>query len=80
MRQSSFLYFKISGKINDLSDKLARMLKDANRDRDDLLLRLQNEGQLLRKLMGQPLSVFFCANRSQDYLEGGEAYLTFNGK
>ena len=56
------------------------MLKDANRDRDDLLLRLQNEGQLLRKLMGQPLSVFFCANRSQDYLEGGEAYLTFNGK
>ena len=30
--------------------------------------------------MGQPLSVFFSAQRSEDYDEGGEAYLTFNGK
>ena len=73
-------HFTNTNRINDLTDKLAKLFKDASKDKDDILLRLQSEGKLLRKLIGQPLSVFFCANRSEDYLEGGEAYLTFDSK
>ena len=65
---------------NNLADKLAKFFKDANKDKDDLLLRLKSEGKLLRQLMGQPLSVYFSAYRSEDYDEGGEAYLTFDSK
>ena len=60
----------------EITSEITQPLKD----KDDLLLRLKSEGKLLRKLMGQPLSVFFSAQRSEDYDEGGEDYLTFNGK
>ena len=73
-------HFSSTNRINDLAEKLANLLKNCNKDRDDLLLRLRNEGLALRKLMGQPLSVFFCANRTEDYSDGGEDYLTFDSK
>ena len=34
----------------------------------------------LKSLMSKPLSVYFTAFRAEDYVEGGEAYLTFQGK
>jgi len=71
-------HFSNTNRINDIAEKLAQMFKDKNKDKDDLLLSLKSEGKLLRKLMGQPLSVFFSAQRSEDYDEGGEDYLTFN--
>ena len=33
----------------------------------------------LKSLMSKPLSVYFTAFRAEDYVEGGEAYLTFQG-
>merc|ERR1712004_450328 len=71
-------HFSSTNHINDLAEKLAKMLKDLNKNNDDILTKLFNEGNLLRNLMGQPLSVFFCANRSEDYETGGEEYLTFD--
>ena len=73
-------HFSSTNRINDLAEKLAKMLKDLNKNNDDILTKLFNEGKLLRNLMGQPLSVFFCANRSEDYETGGEEYLTFDSK
>ena len=73
-------HFSSTNRINDLAEKLAKMLKDVNKNNDDILTKLFNEGKLLRNLMGQPLSVFFCANRSEDYETGGEEYLTFDSE
>ena len=73
-------HFSSTNRINDLAEKLAKMLKDLNKNNDDILTKLFNEGKLLRNLMGQPLSVFFCANRNEDYETGGEEYLTFDSK
>ena len=33
----------------------------------------------MKSLIAKPLSVYFTAYRAEDYTEGGEAYLTFQG-
>jgi hypothetical protein len=58
---------------------LANLLKNASNDRDEILSRLLNEGKTLRRLIGLPLSIYFCAYRTEDYLDDGEDYLTFSG-
>ena len=66
--------------MNDLAEKLSKLLKDASKDRDDLLNKLMQESNSLKKMMGLPLSIYFCAYRTEDYETGGEEYLTFTGK
>ena len=77
-----YIFFKGSNIMhsNKLADKLAKFFKDSNKDKDDLLLRLKSEGKTLRNLISKPLSIYFSAYRSDDYEEGGEAYLTFDSK
>ena len=66
-------------RINELSEKLSNLLKNSKDGIDQLSSLLTSESKLLRSLIGQPLSVYFDAFRSEDYTEGGEAYLTFTG-
>ena len=66
-------------RINDLAAKLAGMLKDSHDGLDALNKRLLAECNGLKSLMAKPLSVYFTAYRAEDYIEGGEAYLTFQG-
>ena len=63
--------------MNDLAEKLSKLLKDVSKDRDDLLNKLLEESSSLKKMMSLPLSVYFCAYRTEDYETGGEEYLTF---
>lgn len=63
--------------MNDLAEKLSKLLKDMSKDRDDLLNKLLEESSSLKKMMSLPLSVYFCAYRTEDYETGGEEYLTF---
>ena len=55
------------------------MLKDSHDGLDALNKRLLAECNGLKSLMAKPLSVYFTAYRAEDYIEGGEAYLTFQG-
>ena len=66
-------------RINDLAAKLAGLLKDSHDGLDALNKRLLAECNGLKSLMSKPLSVYFTAFRAEDYVEGGEAYLTFQG-
>ena len=66
-------------RINDLAAKLAGLLKDSHDGLDALNKRLMAECNGLKSLMSKPLSVYFTAFRAEDYVEGGEAYLTFQG-
>ena len=66
-------------RINDLNEKLSNLLKNSKDGLSELSTLLMSESKTLRNLMGQPLSVYFDAYRSEDYTEGGEAYLTFTG-
>ena len=66
-------------RINDLAAKIASLLKDSHDGLDALNKRLLTECNGLKSLMAKPLSVYFTAYRSEDYIEGGEAYLTFQG-
>lgn len=66
-------------RINDLVAKLASLLKDSHDGLDALNRRLLMECDGLKSLMAKPLSVYFNAYRTEDYDEGGEAYLTFQG-
>ena len=45
----------------------------------ELEKRLSGDRQELEALMAQPLSVYFDAYRTEDYMDGGEDYLTFHG-
>ena len=65
--------------MNDLAEKIAKLLKNASKDRDELLTKILSEGRILRDLMSKPLSIYFCAYRTEDYLDDGEDYLTFSG-
>ena len=67
-------------RINDLAEKLANLLKNSNDGLNQLSSIVLSESKSLRSLLGKPLSVFFNAYRSEDYSEGGEAYLTFTGQ
>ena len=64
-------------RMNDLAEKLSKLLKDVSKDRDDLLNKLLEESSSLKKMMSLPLSIYFCAYRTEDYETGGEEYLTF---
>ena len=55
------------------------MFKDSHDGLDALNKRLLAECNGLKSLMSKPLSVYFTAYRAEDYIEGGEAYLTFQG-
>ena len=45
----------------------------------ELERRLAGDRAELELLMAQPLSVYFDAYRTEDYMDGGEDYLTFHG-
>ena len=66
-------------RINDLYEKLKGMLKDSNDGLDALNRRLLAETSGLRSEMAKPLSVYFNTYRTEDYDDGGEGYLTFQG-
>jgi len=66
-------------RINELAEKLAGMIKGGDVAIKDLTARMLKENELLRKLMSQPLSIYFDAFRTEDYDVGGEEYLTFSG-
>ena len=67
-------------KINDLAVKLSKMLKDTDLNMRDLTTKLSSETSNLKSLISKPLSVYFNAYRTEDYVDGGEDYLTFQGK
>lgn len=66
-------------KINDLAVKLSKMLKDTDLNMRDLTTKLSSETSNLKSLISKPLSVYFNAYRTEDYVDGGEDYLTFQG-
>ena len=73
-------FFSNTNRINELAQKFTDVCNNASSNKDDLLLKMQNEVKLLRELVGQPLSVYFCANRSEDFISGGQNFLTFDSK
>ena len=56
------------------------MLKDTDLNMRDLTTKLSSETSNLKSLISKPLSVYFNAYRTEDYVDGGEDYLTFQGK
>lgn len=66
-------------RINELAEKLAGQLKNGNDAIKNLTDRMIKENALMKKLMSQPLSIYFDAYRTEDYELGGEEYLTFTG-
>ncbi|XP_040568363.1 uncharacterized protein [Lepeophtheirus salmonis] len=68
-----------TSRINDLSSKLAKMNKDSDNTLSDLRSQFYNNIHSLRNSISKPLSVLFDAFRTEDYDEGGEGYLTFQG-
>ena len=66
-------------RINELAAKLKGLFKDSHDGLDALNRRLLAECNGLKTLIAKPLSVYFTAYRAEDYTEGGEAYLTFQG-
>ena len=66
-------------RINELSEKLSGLLKTSKDGLNELSAVVLSESKMLLSLMSRPLSVNFDAYRSEDYREGGEAYLTFTG-
>lgn len=72
-------YFEGSRKLADLAEKLAKLGKDHSRVIAELEKRLSGDRDELEALMAQPLSVYFDAYRTEDYMDGGEEYLTFHG-
>ena len=66
-------------RINELAAKLKGLFKDSHDGLDALNKRLLAECNGLKSLISKPLSVYFTAYRAEDYTEGGEAYLTFQG-
>ena len=66
-------------KINELACKLSKIAKDADLNVRDLTTKLSSETSNLKSLISKPLSVYFNAYRTEDYVDGGEDYLTFNG-
>ena len=73
-------YFEGSRKMADLAEKLAKLVKDHSSGITELEKRLSGDREELEALMAQPLSVYFDAYRTEDYMDGGEDYLTFHGK
>ena len=55
-------------------------MKDSSGGIKDLANIMMKENNLLRDAIAKPLSIYFDAYRSEDYLDGGEDYLTFNGE
>ena len=72
-------YFEGSRKMADLAEKLAQLGKDHSRGISELERRVSGDRRELEALMAQPLSVYFDAYRTEDYMDGGEDYLTFHG-
>ena len=72
-------YFEGSRKMADLAEKLAKLVKDHSSGITELEKRLSGDREELEALMSQPLSVYFDAYRTEDYMDGGEDYLTFHG-
>ena len=72
-------YFEGSRKMAELAEKLAKLGKDYYRGISELEKRLACDRDELEALMAQPLSVYFDAYRTEDYMDGGEDYLTFHG-
>jgi hypothetical protein len=56
-------------RINDLNEKLSNLLKTSKDGINELSTLLQSESKSLRNLMGQPLSVFFDAYRSEHVIK-----------
>ncbi len=53
--------------------------KDSQSMVHKLTSRMEEENRSLKHKLSQPLSVYFDAYRTEDYLDGGEEYLTFAG-
>ena len=68
-----------NNRINELAAKLKGLFNDSHDGLDALNKRLLAECNGLKSLIAKPLSVYFTAYRAEDYTEGGEAYLTFQG-
>ena len=66
-------------KMNELACKLSKMMKDSDLSMRDLTTKLSSETSNLKSLISKPLSVYFNAYRTEDYVDGGEDYLTFQG-
>eukprot|EP00095_Tigriopus_kingsejongensis_P007650 maker-scaffold116_size340332-snap-gene-0.22 protein:Tk07650 transcript:maker-scaffold116_size340332-snap-gene-0.22-mRNA-1 annotation:"Cerebellin-3" len=67
-----------NNKIKDLSAKLNQLMKDSGSEMKTLVNQMTRDKDEMRDLMSQPLSVYFDAYRTEDYLDGGEQYLTFS--
>ena len=55
-------------------------MSDSSTGLKDLSARLEQESRNLRTNLSLPLSVYFDAYRTDDYMDGGEDYLTFAGE
>ena len=55
-------------------------MSDSSTGLKDLSARLEQESRNLRTNLSLPLSVYFDAYRTDDYMDGGEDYLTFAGR
>ena len=74
-------FFANTDRINELTEKCGNFFKMAsNNSKNDSFVELENQIKILRELIAQPLSVYFCANRSEDFVSGGENFLTFDSK
>ena len=71
--------YEANGRINDLAAKLAALTKDSNNGLKTLQSQMEAEKAEIRTRMSLPLSIYFNAFRSEDYVSGGEEYLTFDG-
>ena len=74
-------FFANTDRINELTEKCVNFFNMAsNNSKNDSFEELENQIKILRDLIAQPLSVYFCANRSEDFVSGGENFLTFDSK
>ena len=74
-------FFANTNRINELAEKIVNVFNLTTQlPKEDCFAKLKDEISTLRNLIGQPLSVYFCANRSEDFISGGENFLTFDSK
>ncbi|XP_059086209.1 myb-like protein X [Tigriopus californicus] len=70
--------YSSNNQIADLDARLKQLVKDSGGEMQSLLEAIGRNQTELKSLINQPLSVYFDAYRTEDYLDGGEQYLTFS--
>ena len=66
-------------RLNDLTTKLKSLDKESTSMLDEVKCNFDEEIKWIRDALSKPMSVYFNAYRNDDYLDGGEEYLTFSG-